>query len=60
MSGTFSNCKSLSGQIVINASPAAYDSCFAETAQPITLTGSSTLLAELAATSENGNVTLAE
>ena len=56
MTGTFANCKSLYGRIVINASPTAYDKCFASTEIVIILTGSSTVLAELAATASNGNV----
>jgi hypothetical protein len=56
MTGTFANCTSLYGKIVINASPSAYDKCFAGTEIVIILTGSSTVLAELAATSPDGNV----
>lgn len=58
MMQTFYLCSSLTGEVVIHADPASYRDCFAMTAYDITLTGSSTILAELAATSEYGNVTV--
>jgi hypothetical protein len=60
MDGTFVACSALTGSIVINATPASYLSCFASTTQPIVLNGSSTVLNELAATGNNGNVTVGE
>jgi hypothetical protein len=60
MGSTFYDCTSLTGTITINASPSSYASCFAGTTQPITLSGSSTVLNELAATATNGNVTVGE
>lgn len=60
MRWTFRKCISLTGEIEINASPTSYDECFAGTSQPIVLTGTSTVLAELAATATNGNVTVKE
>ena len=54
----FEGCTSLAGAIQINANPDKYNNCFAGTTKPITLTGSSTKLAELAATANNGNVTV--
>lgn len=57
LQGTFSGCSSLSGEVVIHASPTHYSQCFSGTRNPIVLTGSSTVLAELAATGNNGNVT---
>ena len=53
----FLNCSELTGEVVINANPTYYDDCFKKTTQPITITGSTTLKAELAATANNGNVT---
>ena len=58
MRGTFCNCISLTGTIEINANPTSYDECFAFTMEPITLRGSSPILAELANTSYDGNVTV--
>ena len=58
MSCTFYGCASLTGEIEINANPTDYERCFADTVQPIILTGSSTMLNELAATATNGNVTV--
>ena len=54
----FGECYSLTGTIEINANPTTYDNCFSTTTKPITLTGSSTMLEELAATATNGNVTV--
>lgn len=50
MDATFSGCSSLSGTVTIHATPAYYQNCFSGTQNPITLTGSGTNLAELAAT----------
>ena len=58
MESTFAGCISLTGKIEINAEPTEYKGCFAETVQPIILTGTSTKLAELAATANNNNVTV--
>lgn len=60
MYGTFEDCTSLTGTIEINANPTRYDSCFSNTLKPIALTGSSTTLNELAATSSKGNITVAQ
>lgn len=59
MQGTFQGCTSLTGIIEINASPTYYDDCFYNTSKVITLTGISTKLSGLAATSSRGNVTVA-
>lgn len=58
MYNTFQNCTSLTGTITINANPLVYNTCFAGTRKPITLTGSSTKLSDLADTAYNGNVTV--
>ena len=58
MASTFEECTSLTGTITVNANPTSYDLCFSRTTQPIALTGSSAVLAELAATATNGNVTV--
>ena len=58
MRQTFASCTSLTGTITINANPTNYNSCFAYTVKPITLTGTSAKLAELATTATNGNVTV--
>lgn len=58
MQMTFYGCSALTGTVEIHADPANYADCFAYTQQPITLIGSSTMLAELAATGTNGNVTV--
>lgn len=60
MQGTFQLCTSLTGIIEINASPTYYDDCFYNTSKSITLTGLSTKLSGLAATSSKGNVTVAQ
>ena len=54
----FVYCDNLTGNITINANATSYDYCFCETVKPITLTGSSTILSELAGTATNGNVTV--
>ena len=58
MAYTFAGCTALTGEVVIQASPSVYGGCFEFTTQPIALTGSGSNLAELAATSSNGNVTV--
>ncbi len=60
MQETFRDCTSLTGNIEINATPTSYDMCFYDTTQPITLSGTSTKLAKLAATANNGNVKVAQ
>ena len=53
MSWTFSNCSKLTGTITINATPVGYEYCFGYCdMSKITLTGTSTMLDELAATAE--------
>lgn len=60
MEGAFSLCTALTGKIVVNSKHlSSYDSCFSGTVNEIILTGSCDKLNELAATSENGNVTIA-
>ena len=63
MIGTFSGCTNLTGEITINANLNgsygwAYEGCFKDTTKPIQLTGTCSVLLELAATSSNGNVTV--
>lgn len=58
MVGTFKNCKYLTGTIEINGDIKYYSGCFEGTSKSIVLTGSSPDLAELAATSSSGNVTV--
>ncbi len=60
MRGTFEGCTSLTGTIVINAniSSSNYEGCFKDTVLPIELTGSCTMLNELAATATNNNITV--
>ena len=58
MTSAFSGCSSLKGSLVIYASPTTYDDCFAGTNQPITISGSSSMLTELSETSLNGNVSV--
>lgn len=48
MSRTFYNCTSLTGTIEINANPTEYKFCFSNTSKPIVLTGSSTMLSQIA------------
>ena len=55
---TFRNCTNLTGVIEINANLTAIMGAFEDTVKPITLTGSSTMLNELAATSSNNNITV--
>lgn len=59
--GIFRNCTSLTGNIEINANITDLDyntECFTGTVLPITLTGTCPILSELAASADNGNVTL--
>lgn len=59
MYSTFSGCTALIGKIEINATLSdGLLYCFEGTVKPIVLTGSCDNLAELAATAENGNVTV--
>lgn len=58
MSWAFLDCPKLTGEIEIYANPTDYEDAFKNTVQPITLTGSSTKLSEIAATGNNGNVTV--
>lgn len=57
---TFYGCTALTGDVVINANPTSYTECFKNTTKAITLSGSSTKLAVLAATANKGNVTVVE
>ena len=57
---TFKGCASLTGTIEINANPSYFEDCFNRTYEQITLTGTSTMLNELAATSQSGNITVAQ
>ena len=60
MNSTFSGCTNLTGEITINANlnSGRYEKCFRYTTKPIQLTGTCSVLLELAATSSNGNVTV--
>jgi hypothetical protein len=58
MHGLFYGCAKLAGTIEINATPDIYGHCFGETTQSIMLTGTSTILPELAETATNDNVTV--
>lgn len=58
MDGAFYDCTALTGTVEINATPESYVECFAATKLPIVLTGNSEVLAQLAATSVKGNVTI--
>lgn len=63
MQSAFNRCISLKGTIEINSNLGDYYSyafCFADTSKPIVLTGTSTMLNELAATSSKGNITVAQ
>ena len=55
----FSGCKSLKGEITFNTNSLTnITNCFKDTKQAIIITGSSSKLTELAATANNGNVTV--
>lgn len=62
MTRTFAGCFLLTGEIVINATPTAFEGCFAPYmgwfGKPIVLTGTGGNLEELAVTSSIGNVTV--
>lgn len=66
LKGAFYNCKNLNGTIEINANSeniVEYASCFENTSMTsgaVTLTGTCTLLAELAATNTNGKVVVGQ
>ena len=60
ISAMFNNCTSLTGIVTVNADPQAYDGFLSGTEKPIVLTGSSTMLQELAGTATNNNVTVQE
>lgn len=55
---TFYGCTSLTGTIEINSNPTYYTSCFFGTTLPITLTGSSTMLEDLANTANKSNISV--
>lgn len=60
MEKAFSYCAMLTGEVAINSELlSGYEGCFTGTVNPIVLTGSCDKLEELAATAENGNVTVA-
>ena len=56
---TFRDCENLTGDIKINANPTSFDNCFMDTKKNISLTGTSSVLQQLASTATNGNVTVA-
>ena len=56
MEYTFNGCTNLTGIVEINANPINYKSVFYNTEKQIILKGSSSILNELAATANNGNV----
>ena len=56
MSDCFAYCTALTGKITINANPSGYVNCMAYTQKEIVLTGSSTLLQNIADTATNSNV----
>lgn len=56
MSDCFAYCTSLTGKIVIDANPSGYVGCMSYTQNEIVLTGSSTLLQNIANTATNNNV----
>ena len=53
MTCTFQSCSSLTGTVEIHANPTTYDRCFNNTSKSIVLTGTSTILNELAQTGPN-------
>ncbi len=53
MYNTFYYCTSLTGTIEINANPTEYDGCFSGTSKKIILTGSSTMLSQIAGGKSN-------
>ena len=56
MGHCFNMCTALTGKITINANPSTYMRCMASTQNEIMLTGSSTLLQNIANTATNNNV----
>ena len=56
MGNCFNGCTALTGKITINANPSIYKRCMANTQNEIMLTGSSTLLQNIADTATNSNV----
>ena len=56
MGHCFNMCTALTGKITINANPSTYMRCMAGTQNEIMLTGSSTLLQNIANTATNNNV----
>lgn len=60
LSFCFYGCEKLTGSIKINANPVHYEECFTDTILPIKLSGTSNLKQQIAATANNGNVTIGE
>ena len=60
ISGTYMNCTALTHTIAIDCNPEHFEYVFSDTEKPIGLVGKSNMLAEFAATAENGNVTVGE
>lgn len=62
LKSAFKDCISLTGTIVVEASPWSYDLCFSGTIKPIILTGpaSQYTFNALVSTANNGNVTVAK
>lgn len=58
MEALFRECTTLKGKVCIDANPQYFDSAFSATVLPIDLIGKSDMLDEIAATAENGNVTV--
>lgn len=58
MDRAFVSCKKLTGTVRIHANPTSYTNAFGGTVLPITLVGNSSKLAEIAATGDNGNVSV--
>ena len=58
MRDAYRGCNSLTGTVTINTTPTSYSNCFRDTELPITITGSATNLDEIAATGNNGNVSI--
>lgn len=58
MTSAFEGCTSLTGMLTVYAVPEQYSNCFNATAKDIYLTGSSTLLPELADTAPAENVSI--
>ena len=60
MTSTFEGCASLTGTITLDCKITSLDGCFKDTVKPIVLSGESPNLYDLAATGNNGNVTVAK